>query len=348
MTLAERFVVALRLPYAVGCVLVGFGLLGIPSVILSQYGQTSDLRQAVLAAFSLNNLLQYGLITYAFYAPGYMRTKLLETGQSLSALLPEREEGFRRIFAGISSRRPQVVTWLLFLAALLVAVNVPAILGTGESTIVVNVAGSFSLVEFVATIYDVMAIALSTLALSSVVWTYWSTSTGIRRLGSAPLELRPYYDDAFLGLKPVGSLALSLATVYFGFIGLLLLVLATSPDVPTVGDIVGVGGFLFGLILLGLLLFFVPLNRLHRRMVTEKQIEKAGLSPKLRTLLQDSTEAGSDPDLAEMFRLDMMDRKISSMAVWPFDIGILGRLSVIALSVTAILISRIIALIFHI
>ena len=36
------------------------------------------------------------------------------------------------------------------------------------------------------------------------------------------------------------------------------------------------------------------------------------------------------------------------MATWPFDVGIVGRLSVIAISVTAILISRIIALILHI
>jgi hypothetical protein len=348
MTLAERFVAAFRLPYAVACILIGFVLVGIPNSILSWYLQTSDLRQAVLTAFSTNSLLQYSLIAYAFYAPHYMRTRLLDAARSLSAVLPDREEGFRRAFAGISSVRPQVVTWLLFLFALLVAVNAAALLGTGESTIIVNVGGSFSVVEFVGTIYDVIAIALSTLALSSVVWTYWSTSVGIHRLGSAPLQLRPYYEDAFLGLKPVGSLALTLATGYFSFIALLLLVLATSPTVPSVGDILGVGGFLFGLILLGVLLFFVPLNRLHRRMVTEKQIQKAGLAPKLRALFQESGEVDSDPNFSKVFRLDMMDRKISSMATWPFDIGILGRLSVIALSVTAILISRIIALIFHI
>jgi len=34
--------------------------------------------------------------------------------------------------------------------------------------------------------------------------------------------------------------------------------------------------------------------------------------------------------------------------VWPYDVGILGRLSAITLSVVAILISRIIATIFHI
>ncbi len=36
------------------------------------------------------------------------------------------------------------------------------------------------------------------------------------------------------------------------------------------------------------------------------------------------------------------------MAIWPYHVGILGRLSVITLSVIAILLSRIIALILHI
>ena len=127
--------------------------MGIPNSILSWHAQTSDLRQAVLTAFSTNILPQYALITYAFYAPHYMRTKLLDAAPSLPTVLPDQEEGFQRTFAGISSRRPQVVTWLLFLFALLVAVNAAAILGTGESTIVVNVGGSFSVVEFLGTIY---------------------------------------------------------------------------------------------------------------------------------------------------------------------------------------------------
>lgn len=346
-TLAERVIIALGLPYAIGCAFVGFVLLGVPNTIVSQYAIASDPGLAVAAAFTVNTWLQYSLVAYAFYAPRYMRTKLLEAGHSLSALLPDRDGGFRRTFAGVSSRRPQVATWILFLIALIVALNTAAIMGTGRPTIEFHVGGEFSLPEFLAAIYDIVAIALATLALSSVVWTYWSISAGIRRFGLAPLELRPYHEDSFLGLRPVGSLALSLATVYFAFIGLLALVLATSPNTPTIGDLVGVGGFLFGLVLLGLALFFVPLNRLHRRMLMEKQVEKGGLGPKLRAIFQDSEEAGPDRDLASMFRLDMMDRKIAAMATWPFDIGILGRLSVIAVSVTAILIARIIAFLLH-
>src|SRR5947207_13914197 len=82
-------------------------------------------------------------------------------------------------------------------------------------------------------------------------------------------------------------------------------------------------------------------------MIAEKKISRATLNPKLQTLFQESRSPASD-DVAQVLRLDMMDRKVAGMALWPYDIGILGRLSVIAASVTAILISRIIALVFHI
>src|SRR5207302_8102548 len=199
----------------------------------------------------------------------------------------EKEVGFRTTFRGVSSIRPQVATWIVFLAALLLALNVAIVFG-GSSTFRFNTTGPFSLLEFLATIVDIVSLAVVTLALSSVVWTYWSISTGMRRFSSAPLELRPYYEDAFLGLRPVGSLALSLATVYFGFIALFVLSLLTSSSTPSIGDVVGVGGFLFGLILLGLFLFFLPLSKLHGRMIAEKKIARAAVNPKLRTLFQES------------------------------------------------------------
>jgi hypothetical protein len=126
-----------------------------------------------------------------------------------------------------------------------------------------------------------------------------------------------------------------------------VLSLLTSSSTPQIGDIVGVGGFLFGLILLGLFLFFLPLTKLHGRMIAEKKIARAALNPKLRMLFYESPNPSSS-DVAQVLRLDWMDRKVAGMALWPYDIGILGRLSVIAASVTAILISRILALLFHI
>ena len=346
MTLAERFIAAFRLPYALGCVLIGFGLFGTFNTLLSKFVQTSDLRQAIVAPFLPQNLAQSVLIAYAFYAPRYMRTKLLAAERSLPPFLPENERGFQEVFARVSSSRPQVFAWILFLVALLLAVSVSAFFGA-PSTIVLNLDPG-SLLDLFAGILDVVSLAVVTLALSSVVWTYWSISTGIRRLSSAPLALRPYYEDAFLGLKPIGYLALSMASVYFGFIALLVIAVLTSPSTPTIGDILGVGGFLFGLILLGVLLFFLPLNATHGRMIAEKRAERIRISPMLGTLFQDPTKLSSNTDSGHVLRLDMMDRKVSAMATWPFDVGIVGRLSVIAISVTAILISRIIALILHI
>jgi len=346
MTLAERFIVVFRLPYALGCILVGFGLFGILNTVLSKYVETVDLRQATVVALSPQSLAESALFAYSFYAPRDRRTKLLEAGRSLPALMAEKDEGFRKTFRGISAVRPQVGTWIVFLAALLIALNVAVAFG-GPSTFRFNTDSRFSLLEFLATIVDFVSLAVISLGLSSVVWTYWSISKGMRRFSSAPLELRPYYEDPFLGLRPVGSLALSLATVYFGFIALFLLSLLTSSSTPSIGDLVGVGGFLFGLIFLGVFLFFLPLTKLHGRMIAEKRTARAALNPKLRTLFQESSNSGS-ADVGHVLRVDLMDRKVTAMALWPYDVGILGRLSVIAASVTAILISRIIALVFHI
>jgi len=81
-------------------------------------------------------------------------------------------------------------------------------------------------------------------------------------------------------------------------------------------------------------------------MVDEKRQEMVRLRPKLGPIYE---EGASQPqDVAHLVRIDMMDRKVAAMAIWPYDVGILGRLSAITLSVIAILLSRIIALIFHI
>ena len=342
-TLAERFIEAFRLPYALGCLVVGLLLFGLFDTWLYMYAATSDPWEALNATLRPQNVLVDLLVAYAFYVPRYMRTKLSEAGVSLSTLLPGGEESYRRIFARVSAVKPQLVAWVLFLAGLLLAVNVSAILGAGPSTIVFG-GGPSSVLEFVAGVYDIISLGVVTLGLSSVVWTYWTISRGIHRFGGEPLSLRPYYEDSFLGLKPVGSLALALASAYFGFLALFALVLAASPSSPSAGDLIGVGGFLAGLILLGLALFFLPLRRLHRQMIQRKHFEGGRLQERLAPVFHEHAQDSAPKDIGHLFRLDMMDRKVSSMALWPFDIRILGRLSVIALSVTAILISRIVAL----
>ena len=74
----------------------------------------------------------------------------------------------------------------------------------------------------------------------------------------------------------------------------------------------------------------------------------ARLRPNLGPIYEEGAGPHSAQDVAHLYRVDMMDRKVAAMAVWPYDVGILGRLSAITLSVIAILLSRIIAFIFHI
>ena len=114
-TLAERFVGAFRLPYPIGCLFVGFFLFGIVDVALGAFVQTSNLSTTVAKTLAPASLLTDLLVAYSFYAPRYMRRKLVETGRALSSLLPDRDGEFRRIFAEVASPRPQVIAWVLFL-----------------------------------------------------------------------------------------------------------------------------------------------------------------------------------------------------------------------------------------
>jgi hypothetical protein len=92
-----------------------------------------------------------------------------------------------------------------------------------------------------------------------------------------------------------------------------------------------------------LVFFFLPLTRLHRRMLLQKRLERGKIGEKLAGIFQDGGEPGRPAQLDEMFRLDMMERKVSVIAAWPFDLQILSRLLVISLSVSTVLLARIIA-----
>ncbi|TMA03266.1 MAG: hypothetical protein E6J97_00645, partial [Methanobacteriota archaeon] len=120
-TLAERLILAFRLPYAIGCILVGFVLVGFVDVVFSKSVQFSSLSAGLAAALAPPSVLTDLLVAYAFYAPRYMRRRLVETGRALSPLLPERDVEFRRIFSEVAAPRPQIIAWFLFLVGLLVA-----------------------------------------------------------------------------------------------------------------------------------------------------------------------------------------------------------------------------------
>jgi hypothetical protein len=287
-----------------------------------------------------------------------MRRKLLQTETQLTGLLSGGEEEFHKLFGRVSALKPQLLAWALMTVVLLVEFNfVPGLLtsvlpNSLAQQATQNQTGAATFQGELAFFISSLTIFLATtLVLSSLFWVYYSILKGIRDLGASELNLPPPYRDSFLGLKPVGSLALSLAGAYFGFEVVFLLTTVFAP--PNILDLITVGGVLVALVVIGILAFFLPLRRLHRRMILEKGLAREKLAKRFAPIMNHSpSSAGVNVDVEhealEVLKVDLMDRKVSSIATWPFDLPILGKLTIIVLSVTAGCLTRFVILFLHI
>jgi hypothetical protein len=308
-TLAERFIGLLRLPYPIGCIVI-VGLALVASI--TQLG----LVFAGTASFQLNAIVGSMLLVYALYAPRFMREKVLQTERAISGLLPNGEKEYHMLFGRISAYRPQLILFILFWVLTFF---------------------SFTSDPFRFLIDNISYSTVLSLGVSSTLWTYYSASRGIHKMGAVSMNLRPYFADPLLGLRPIGSLALYLAGAYFAALILGLLNTLAFPTPPSGYIAIGV------MTLLGFVFFFLPLMRLHRRMLLQKKVERSKIAEKMAGVFRVDSEGNEQTEMARMFKLDIMERKISSIAGWPFDIQILGRLLVIGLSVTTVLLARVIA-----
>lgn len=276
-------------------------------------------------------LAAFPLILWPFLAPYFVRKQLLRNRDSISPVLPNNGEDYERLFGRISNLRGQLVSWAVLGVALYpVSPSGRSILGG-------------SAVSIPQLVLDVGVLIVYGIALGSLVWTCISSLKGIHDMGALSLQLRPFYDDPTLGLRPIGSLAMSLELVLFGEIGLTIIFSTLLILTSTV-----LLGVVLSFVLLALVMFFLPMRRLHHRMLQQKTLETNSLRQKFGEVYQNSKPSDSVSDMAGLFRLDMMRKDISAMAVWPFDGPILGRLTVIVLTVIATLIARGIATFLHI
>lgn len=261
-----------------------------------------------------HTLTEFALLGWILYAPRYMRKRVVQAEKSISPLLPDGEAEFHKLFGGVSSIWPPLVGFILFFLLFFLL----AIPNTGPGDI------AFGLVL--------------SLGVTSNIWTYYSASKGIHDMGRVSLNFTPYFADKFLGLRPVGRLALFLAAAYFAAdtIGLLAAI--------TYGAAIYWYGVLGLLIVLGLVFFFLSLFQLHDHMIRHKGLETRKVGEKIGGIFRSESEPGDGQlELARMFKLDMMERRVGSMASWPFDLQTLSRLLVIFISVSAVLLARIIA-----
>ena len=103
----------------------------------------------------------------------------------------------------------------------------------------------------------------------------------------------------------------------------------------------------------GIVMFFLPLNNIHRKMQQAKRLEQSRIREQFNQLANSAGSPDHEDSRDALTRIEkllivrMLDQKVSAVPTWPFDTGILGRFFAITLSVAAILIARIIAIGLH-
>lgn len=268
----------------------------------------------------------------------YMRLRVVAAEDPIAARLSGGEQDYRRTFGRITQSVP-VVLLTIALGTLILASY--------------ELSGTLSPVPFVI-FFNVILVFLNSLAFSTYLWEFAMTSLGLHELGGSSLRLGSFLEDRMMGAKPMGNLALSLTTTYFG--GLLLTFLLFSTFQPASNLILTT--LLFILILLGIGLFFLPLNSIHGKMQVEKRRlmrEIGSRYPRLDKVQSENRETTTLESvnsglarLTDLQELEMLDRKVAALPTWPFDIQVVSKFVTIVLSVTAVILSRLVTGFLHI
>ena len=151
-----------------------------------------------------------------------------------------------------------------------------------------------------------------------------------------------------MGVRAIGSISLSLAFAFFSLLGIYAVSSFVRPF-----DITGTLVF-FGFLIVGLVMFFLPLFSIHGKMQEEKKRELTSIRNQIVDVLEKHSTAQREEENAtlagieRLLALQMIDQKIANVSTWPFDTSILSRFVVIILSVTAILLSRFITNALHV
>ncbi|MCJ2519522.1 MAG: hypothetical protein LN412_01050, partial [Candidatus Thermoplasmatota archaeon] len=172
------------------------------------------------------------------------------------------------------------------------------------------------------------------------VWMYsLYTNFKIARL---ELTLKPFTEDRSLGFNPLGRFSLELTGL-----DMLPLALVLAPNV--------LGGLLslpilrlfMALSLLGLVFFFLPLLPLRQKLLQAKGELLSWIGPRYTPVFE-RIDSGTEGRISQAFANELMaiekiQRDVQRIHTWPFDTGVVVRISVIVFSVTAIVSARIIA-----
>jgi hypothetical protein len=346
-TIVERIVGSLRIPYVLGSILLAF-LLGPPGAILSTFVYTRDIFEAfnrVVGLFFGSPLpllqgylglsLLFALFYYLLYMIQFMRQRLVSAEAQLVSLLPEGEDTFDAIFGVVSKSVPPVAFAILFMLVIAIQ-SVPEFPDQFANFCISGL----------NTVFLLLAFPFWFIAFCTFVWVYVGSIRGLYELGKK-VKLKSFNEDKMLGVRPVGSLSLSLTYTYFmGLIILGLLPTILQPEASILGYMV----VLSTCAIVGLILFLLPQYTLHKKMVEAKGVEKELLRRELSKVVRAADEKDDVESVAEIkdalnrlttvLQVDMTRNELENIPTWPFDTQIISRLAGMAMSIIIVIIGQ--------
>lgn len=326
----ERIVQLIPVRYPIAA-LIWAGIVGSPVYNLMQYldfGTTSfSLAPMVLFDEVLFTLVPF----YAFVAVPYLRRRVTSAEPSIVPLLPDGESAYDRFFGRMSKNLP-----VLVLTAILFVIALPL----GDPNFRLSI----------LPVETVFSTFINTLAVATLIWEYASISWGLHRLGESQLQLRPFLEDKMRGLGPIGNMSLSSTIVYLLGVFFVLLLFPSSFFTQAAYQLVALS-----FILLGIVMFFLPLNSVHKKMQAAKIRDQKELASRFLSIRTRANSVGladgpvslervesTMADLVRLKDLQLTKQELAATPSWPFDVQLLVKLITIILSVTAALLSRVI------
>lgn len=329
-SLIERIINIFPGPYVLKCLIFSC-VFGVPALLLFRFFDTLDVQTSLevfgpllwqnIITFSFANFV---LLFYSAYGERYMRLRISVMVPQLEPLMPKEGSTVQDIFRPVCSFISATI-----LSILLAIVSLLSFPDQGQ-----HAAGPISRV------FLVISFPFMYLVYGTFIWTYISSIKCLYDLSRQPLKLAEFYEDDHLGMRSFGSLSLSLALVYFLGLGLIFFSFLSVPPPLEVAVII--------MILVGVILFFLPLITIHQKMVDKKRDERKKLKNHLTNVLKfidEPLHAGDEKKIENanyMMAVDIIDRQVTAIPEWPIDSKSFTRLSAIVLTIIVGIATRII------
>lgn len=182
---------------------------------------------------------------------------------------------------------------------------------------------------------DLIPFTFIVLISSYTVWAFFYSMKSLHSLGHKTLTLKPFAEDRTLGLRPFGSAALRLVTVYE--IGVLVAAIPIFIEGNfTLASLspTGVHWHIY-LALPGFIFFFLPLISFRSQLKRAKAKELSWIGPRYAELVSAfKAESGIYADekvVGSLTALDKVQRDVQQIHTWPFDAGTVARLTSITI-----------------